>query len=63
MNSVKFHKLPMLSDEEEQQFQCTENCCFCNKTLGDDRVRDHDHYTGKYFSAAHNHCTSISGIR
>ena len=46
----------VLSTEEEEHFQDAEKCCFCNRDLGDDRVRDHDHYTGKYFGEAHNEC-------
>jgi hypothetical protein len=45
-----------LSVEEERSFQTATKCCFCNKDLGNDRVRDHDHFTGKYFGAAHNKC-------
>ena len=40
---------------EETDFQKQELCIFCNKNLNDNRVRDHDHYTGKYESGAHMH--------
>jgi len=42
--------------EEERQFQASTHCRFCGKTLDDDRVRDHDHFTGRYRGAAHNAC-------
>jgi hypothetical protein len=32
------------------------NCYYCDKPLNNDRVRDHDHLTGKYRGAAHNWC-------
>ena len=31
-------------------------CHICDKELGDDKVRDHCHLTGKYRGAAHNKC-------
>ena len=49
--------IPMnLSVEEEHAFQCELNCHICERLLGVDRVRDHDHLTGKYRGAAHNAC-------
>ena len=51
------HVVPMnLSDIEEQSFQSESDCHICEKLLGADRVRDHDHLTGKYRGAAHNDC-------
>ena len=32
------------------------HCHICGNALGNDRVRDHDHLTGKYRGAAHNEC-------
>ena len=32
------------------------NCHICEKLLNDDKVRDHDHITGKYIGASHNEC-------
>ena len=49
--------VPMkLSSEEEKMFFKTENCYLCGELLGADRVRDHDHLTGKFRGAAHNEC-------
>ena len=50
------NKTIVLTREKEEHFQDAEKCCFWNRDLEDDRVRDHDHYTGKYFGAAHNSC-------
>ena len=33
------------------------NCNICNEELGNDRVRDHCHLSGKFRSAAHEVCT------
>lgn len=43
-------KKPMISltPLEEVNFVTSENCHICDKTLGNDRVRDHCHLTGKY---------------
>eukprot|EP01044_Picomonas_judraskeda_P046439 COSAG03_NODE_25918_length_262_cov_1.276074_1_plen_80_part_00 len=34
---------------------------YCQKALGKDKVRDHDHLTGKYRGAAHNSCNLEEG--
>ena len=42
------------SAEEEEKFQLTNSCWICDKLfdVGDDKVRDHCHITGKYRGAA-----------
>ena len=46
----------------QESFQQSKVCWLCEKPLGDaegashDKVRDHDHRTGKYRGAAHNKC-------
>ena len=49
--------VPMkLSPEEELSFSTIEKCYLCGELLGVDRVRDHDHLTGKFRGAVHNEC-------
>ena len=60
------NKKPILTAEEEKQFHKETDCRFCNRKLDyfnikkkikvNDRVRDHDHFTGKYEGAAHAKC-------
>ena len=42
------------AEEEEEKFQLTNSCWICDKLfdVGDDKVRDHCHITGKYRGAA-----------
>ena len=42
--------------EEERRFSKSTKCWICRGELGEDKVRDHCHYTGKYRGAAHNKC-------
>ena len=42
--------------EESDRFNKEINCWICEKELGEDKVRDHCHYTGRYRGAAHNKC-------
>ena len=44
--------------EEEERFQLSNSCWICDKIfdVGDDKVRDHCHITGKYREAAHWSC-------
>ena len=48
---------PMIFTEEDiKQFNRASDCWICGEKLGNDRVRDHCHYTGHYRGAAHNSC-------
>ena len=52
----KKQKKMFLSSEEEKDFREAKCCSICEEELGNDRVRDHCHITGKYRGAAHNSC-------
>ena len=45
-----------ITDEEEKEFNKASDCWICGENLGNDRVRDHCHYTGRYRGPAHNSC-------
>jgi len=45
-----------MTEIDMQDFNQTMICWLCEKELGEDRVRDHDHLNGKYRGAAHNRC-------
>ena len=45
-----------ITDEEEKEFNKASDCWICGEYLGNDRVRDHCHYTGQYRGPAHNNC-------
>lgn len=45
-----------LSEEEEKAFHIETHCQACGKELKDDRVRHHDHLSGKYIGGLHNTC-------
>ena len=46
----------VFTKEDEKQFNTASDCWICGEELGNDRVRDHCHYTGCYRGAAHNSC-------
>ena len=49
--------VPMkLTNFKEKQFQEATICYICDRELGNNHVRDHDHLTRKYKSAAHSNC-------
>ena len=47
---------PLEITPQEESFQQSKVCLVCEARLGDGKVRDHDHLTGKYRGAAHNRC-------
>ena len=49
-------KKMIFTREDEKQFNTASDCWICGEELGNDRVRDHCHYTGCYRGAAHNSC-------
>ena len=57
----------ILTNEEKESYENQKNCHICGKEFCTDKnnkkefklkqkVRDHDHYTGKYRGAAHSNC-------
>ena len=52
-----------ITPQEEESFQLAEGCWLCENPLGGEKVRDHDHLTGKYRGAAHNICNIQSQQR
>ena len=46
----------IFTEEDEKQFNKASDCWICGEYLGNDRVRDHCHYTGRYRGPAHNSC-------
>ena len=47
----------IITEEEQETFNNATQCWICNSAIaGDDKVRDHCHYTGKYRGAAHSKC-------
>ena len=46
----------IFTEEDEEQFNKALCCWICGEELGNDRVRDHCHFTGNYRGAAHNSC-------
>ena len=46
----------IMTQENKKDFENINICCFCEKKLISDKVRDHCHLTGKYKGPAHNNC-------
>ena len=53
MKYIKSNERMVMTEQDKIDFSLATCCSFCNKTLGADKVRDHDHLTGKYRGAAH----------
>ena len=45
-----------MTPEDQKNFDEATYCHICHEMMGDDRVRDHDHVSGKYRGAAHGQC-------
>ena len=46
----------IFNKEDKKQFNKASDCWICGEYLGNDRVRDHCHFTGRYRGPAHNSC-------
>ena len=46
----------VMNSTTQKEFNESVNCHICGFHLGNDRVRDHCHFTGEYRGAAHNKC-------
>ena len=46
----------IFTEEDEKHFNKASDCWICGEYLGNDRVRDHCHFTGRYRGPAHNSC-------
>jgi len=51
----------VMTTQDTHDFNTATKCCLCNGCLGKDKVRDHDHLTGKYRGAAHSKCNIEEG--
>ena len=50
-------KKMIFGEKEKERFDKETKCWICNEDFdGDDKVRDHCHFTGRYRGAAHNSC-------
>lgn len=54
--------MPQLSAQQQADYEAQQLCIYCNRELGDDRVKDHCHLTGTFRGAAHNLCNLDAGI-
>ena len=45
-----------MTDVDKESFEASTHCHICGNALGQDKVRDHDHLTGKFRGAAHSGC-------
>ena len=52
----KFPKRMTFTKADEKRYKRATKCHICDGELGDDRVRDHCHFTGRFRGAAHNGC-------
>ena len=46
----------IFTEEDKKHFNKASDCWICGEELGNDRVRDHCHFTGRYRGPAHNRC-------
>ena len=55
------NKRLIMSESDKENFAQAKKCYICNRPFPDpdEKVRDHDHYTGVYRGAAHNSCNLL----
>lgn len=45
-----------MTEEDKKSFATSTLCHICGNALGEDKVQDHNHLSGRYRGAAHNQC-------
>ena len=56
-NNTKYHKKEAdMTEMDKKEYENATRCHICEGELGEDKVLDHCHLTGKYRGAAHNEC-------
>ena len=55
-HKFRYKRNMRITRDQEQDFKRATVCHICEKSLNDDKVRDHCHLTGEYRGAAHNKC-------
>ena len=55
---TKFPKKMVMTDEDKKKYNDAKICHICEENLGNEKVQDHCHLTGKYRGAAHNSCNT-----
>ena len=55
-NKLKFHKKVKMTQKDKKDYENATHCHICKGELGEDKVLDHCHLTGKYRGAAHKEC-------
>ena len=55
-NKLKFPEKIMYRKEDKENYEKSTHCYICEGELGEDKVRDHCHFTGRYRGATHNEC-------
>ena len=53
---MRGNKTMIFNHTDEIKYMHSHKCHICKKPLGKDKVRDHDHITGKFIGAAHSVC-------
>ena len=56
VNSLEETVKKIFGKEDKEIYEKSTHCYICEDELGDDKVRDHCHFTGRYIGAAHNKC-------
>jgi len=58
---VNEKKTPILTDEQEKEFQEATECYICKKEFENKKIREHNHFNGKYRGAACISCNTKEG--
>ena len=56
MNKLKVNVPIIMTEDDEENLLNATHCGMCEHEIGNDRVRDHCHMTGKYRCCAHSKC-------
>ena len=63
VSETEFNKSFVVTEKDHEGFKSFAKCCICKKhKKGEEKVKDHDHITGKYWGPGYQECNQYLSL-